>query len=192
VYVRHALGPGFELEKPTQGFEKFRDGYLFPIEVAGGGSATLTIEESTPIKKTVDIRTTSGAGELEVYLRAASGRLDPEMRARLDHVVEMHRAMTELEEQRQTALLQTHTYRERIDELNVQLVSPRRVAQARALSQNLARKMDDISQRLQKLTIQIADLDGRIAFGILMLLVLFGVVGFFVGSRTIQPVPVGP
>lgn len=31
-----------------------------------------------------------------------------------------------------------------------------------------------------------------IALGILVLLILFGVVGLFVGSRTIQPVPVGP
>jgi hypothetical protein len=41
-------------------------------------------------------------------------------------------------------------------------VSLRRVAQAQALSQNLARKMDEISQRLQKLTIQVADFDGQI------------------------------
>jgi len=36
------------------------------------------------------------------------------------------------------------------------------VTQAQALSHNLAQKMDDISQRLQKLTIQIADIDGQI------------------------------
>jgi uncharacterized coiled-coil DUF342 family protein len=72
----------------------------------------------------------------------------------------MHRAMAELEERRRTAALQSETYRERIDELNAQLVSLRRVSQAQALSRNLAAKMDEISQRLQKLTIQIADLDG--------------------------------
>jgi hypothetical protein len=162
VYVRHALTAGFRLEQPAQGFEKFREGYLFPVEVPAGGSAKLRIEEGTPISKTVDIRTTAGISDLKLYLRAAPARLDAETRSRFEQIVEMHRAMTELEERRQTALLQTETYRQRIDELNAQLVSLRRVAQAQALSQNLARKMDEISQRLQKLTIQVADFDGQI------------------------------
>lgn len=162
VYVRHALAQGFRLEQPMQGFEKFREGYLFPVEVPAGGTATLRIEEGTPISKTVDIRTTNGVADLKLYLRAAQARLDPETRTRLEQIVEMHRAMTELEERRQTAVLQTDTYRERIDELNAQLVSLRRVTQAQALSQNLAKKMDEISQRLQKLTIQVADFDGQI------------------------------
>jgi hypothetical protein len=162
VYVRHALAAGFRLEQPAQGFEKFREGYLFPVEVPAGGSAKLRIEEGTPISKTVDIRTSGGIADLKLYLRAAQARLDAETRTRLEQIVDMHRAMTELEERRQTALLQTETYRERIDELNAQLVSLRKVTQAQALSQNLARKMDEISQRLQKLTIQVADFDGQI------------------------------
>jgi hypothetical protein len=162
VYVRHALSPGFRLEQPAQGFEKFREGYLFPVEVPAGASAKLRIEEGTPISKTVDIRTSGGIADLKLYLRTAQARLDAETRTRLEQIVDMHRTMTELEERRQTALLQTETYRERIEELNAQLVSLRRVAQAQALSQNLARKMDEISQRLQKLTIQVADFDGQI------------------------------
>ena len=45
---------------------------------------------------------------------------------------------------------------------DVQLVSLRKVTQAQVLSRNLAQKMDEISQRLQKLTLQIADIDGQI------------------------------
>jgi hypothetical protein len=162
VYVRHAVAAGYKLEQPSSGFEKFRDSYLLPVKVPAGGSATLKIEEATPIQKLVDIRNSSGVGELKLYLRAASARLDAETRTRLEQVVEMHRTMAELEERRRTAALQSETYRERIDELNVQLVSLRRVAQAQALSRNLATKMDEISQRLQKLTLQIADLDGEL------------------------------
>jgi hypothetical protein len=162
VYVRHALAPGFRLEQPTQGFEKFREGYLFRVEVPAGGNAKLRIEEATPISKTVDIRTSGGIADLKLYLRTAQARLDAETRTRLEQIVDMHRGMTELEERRQTALLQMETYRERIEELNAQLVSLRKVTQAQALSQNLARKMDEISQRLQKLTIQVADFDGQI------------------------------
>ena len=75
---------------------------------------------------------------------------------------DLHRQMAELQEKRQTAELQSSTYRQRIDELNAQLVSLRKVAQAQVLSRSLAQKMDEISQRLQKLTLQIADIDGQI------------------------------
>jgi len=80
----------------------------------------------------------------------------------LEQVVELHRQMAELQEKRQTAELQSQTYRDRVDELNVQLVSLRKVTQAQVLSRSLAQKMDEISQRLQKLTLQVADIDGQI------------------------------
>ncbi|MFZ5891066.1 MAG: DUF4139 domain-containing protein [Myxococcota bacterium] len=162
VYVRHAVTPGYRLEKPAQGVEKFRDSYLIPVKVRANGSTNLRIEESTPIQKTVDIRSAGGVGDLKLYLKAATARIDADTRTRLEQVVEMHRAMSELEERRQTASLQADTYRERIDELNTQLVSLRKVPQAQVLSRNLAQKMDEISQRLQKLTIQMADFDGQI------------------------------
>ncbi|HEX6766296.1 MAG TPA: hypothetical protein VF103_12480, partial [Polyangiaceae bacterium] len=161
VYVRHALGDGYRLEKPATGFEKLRDAYLFPVKVPAGSSTALVIEEGTPIQKTVDIGTAAGVGDLKLYLRSAT-KLDPETRARLEQIVEMHRAMAELEERIRTAGLQTETYRARIDELNGQLVSLRRVSQAQNLSRNLAQKMDEISQRLQKLTIHVADLEGQL------------------------------
>ncbi|HTQ08093.1 MAG TPA: OmpA family protein [Polyangiaceae bacterium] len=162
VYVRHAVADGYTLALPKDGVEKFRDAYLIPVKIPANSAATLKIEEATPIRKTVDIRSEAGVAELAVFLQASAARLDPGTLAALEQVVELHRQMAELEEKRQTAELQSETYRDRIDELNAQLVSLRRVAQAQALSHNLAQKMDDISQRLQKLTLAIADIDGKI------------------------------
>jgi hypothetical protein len=162
VYVRHAVADGFKLELPHDGVEKFRDAYLIPVKIPANGSATLKLEESTPIRKSVDIRTSAGVAELKLYLTAAAARLEPGTRAALEQVVELHRQMAALQEKRETAELQSQTYRVRIDELNAQLVSLRRVTQAQSLSRNLAQKMDEISQRLQKLTLQVADIDGQI------------------------------
>jgi hypothetical protein len=162
VYVRHAVADGYSLELPHDGVEKFRDAYLIPVKLAANSSASLKIEEATPIKKTVDIRTDGGVSELKLFLESNAARLEPGTRAGLEQVVELHRRMAELEEKRETAELQSETYRERIDELNEQLVSLRRVAQAQALSHNLAQKMDDMSQKLQKLTLAVADIDGQI------------------------------
>jgi hypothetical protein len=48
-----------------------------------------------------------------------------------------------------------------VDELNAQIVSLRRVAQAEELSRHLAKKMAEISERLLKATIEVTDLEAR-------------------------------
>lgn len=161
VYVRHALLPGYKLEAPSTGFERLRGAYLFPVEVPASKSVTLRIEEATPISKQVDIRTARGVEELKLYLKTAQ-RLAPELKARLDEIVEMHRGMAELEERIRTAAIQSQTYRTRVTELEDQLVSLRKVKQADELSRNLAKKMDEISKRLQALTIQTADFEAEL------------------------------
>jgi hypothetical protein len=162
VYVRHAVAGGYSLELPKEGVQKFRDAYLIPVQIPANAAATLKLEEATPISKSVDIRTDAGVAELALFLTASAARLEPAARASLEQVVELHRQMAALEEKRRTAELQSETYRERIDELGAELVSLRKVAQAQALSRNLAQKMDELSQRLQKLTLSLADIDGHI------------------------------
>src|SRR5262249_42643270 len=136
VYVRHAVADGYSLALPKDGVEKFRDAYLIPVKIPANAAATLKIEEATPIRKSVDIRTEPGIAELKLFLEASAARLEPGTLASLQQVVELNRQMTELEEKRQTAVLQSETYRERIDELNAQLVSLRKVAQAQVLSRS--------------------------------------------------------
>jgi hypothetical protein len=69
--------------------------------------------------------------------------------------------MAELAERLETIQAQSNVYRERIDEINAQLVSLRKVTQANELSRHLAKKMEEISQRLQRATIDAADLEAQ-------------------------------
>jgi len=160
VYVRHPITEGFKLEAPASGVEKLGGAYLFAVNVPPNESVNLAIEESTPIQKSLDIRTEGGIGELGLYLRSAS-KLEPELASKLSHIVERHRAMVELDERLVTLQAQSNVYRERIEEINAQLVSLRRVAQASELSRHLAKKMEEMSQRLQKATIDVADLEAK-------------------------------
>jgi len=160
VYVRHPITEGFKLEAPASGVEKLGGAYLFAVNVPPNESVNLAIEESTPIQKSLDIRTEGGIGELGLYLRSAS-KLEPELSSKLSHIVERHRAMVELDERLVTLQAQSNVYRERIEEINAQLVSLRRVAQASELSRHLAKKMEEMSQRLQKATIDAADLEAK-------------------------------
>jgi len=160
VYVRHPVTEGFKLEAPASGIEKLGGAYLFAVNVPANDSVTLSIEESTPIQKSLDIRSESGIAELGLFLHSAS-KLEPELASKLSHIVERHRAMVELDERLSTIQAQSNVYRERIEEINAQLVSLRRVTQASELSRHLAKKMEEISQRLQKATIDAAELEAK-------------------------------
>ncbi|HEY4156555.1 MAG TPA: hypothetical protein VGM29_00600 [Polyangiaceae bacterium] len=161
VYVRHPISEGFKLEAPKTKVEKLGGAYLFAVEVPAGESAQLSIEESTPIQKSIDIRTDAGVAEIALYLRAASG-VDPELSQKLDKIVQTHREMAELGERIETIQAQSAVYRERVDEINVQLVSLRKVVQASELSRHLAQKMQEISNKLQHATIDLTDLQGQL------------------------------
>jgi hypothetical protein len=159
VYVRHPITDGFKLEMPATGVEKLGGAYLFAVTVPANESVNFSIEESTPIQKSFDIRTDAGISELGLFLHSA--KLEPELAEKLTHIVERHRAMVELGERLETIQAQSNVYRERIEEINTQLVSLRKVTQAGELSRHLAKKMEEISQRLQRATIDAADLEAQ-------------------------------
>ncbi|MEP7050425.1 MAG: DUF4139 domain-containing protein [Pseudomonadota bacterium] len=160
VYVRHPITEGFKLEAPSTGVEKLGGAYLFAVTVPANESVSFAIEESTPMEKSLDIRTDQGISELGLFLRSA-GKLDPELSAKLEHIVERHSAMTQLSERLETIQAQSNVYRERIEEINKQLVSLRKVTQASELSRHLAKKMEELSQRLQQATIAAADIEAQ-------------------------------
>jgi len=160
VYVRHPITEGFKLEAPASGVEKLGGAYLFAVNVPPNESVNLSIEESTPTQKSLDIRSASGISELGLYLHSAS-KLEPELARKLTQLVERYRALVELDEHLLTIQAQSNVYRQRIEEITAQLVSLRRVAQAGELSRHLAKKMEEISQRLQKSTIAVADLEAK-------------------------------
>lgn len=160
TYVRHLPAAGYTLIAPTSGFERLRGGYLFPVTVPAGGSLVLTIEEATPIQKTVDVRSDQGVSELGVYLKHAR-ELPDELKQKLGQVLSMHRELAELDERLSTISTQIEMYRGRVDELNRQLVTLRKVPQASELSRDLAKKMAEISGKLQKATIDAAGIEGE-------------------------------
>jgi flagellar biosynthesis chaperone FliJ len=70
----------------------------------------------------------------------------------------LYKEMADAEQKIATLGEQMNEYRKRVDELNVELVTLRRVKAAQDLSRHLAKKMQEVSDRLQKATIRAADL----------------------------------
>jgi hypothetical protein len=160
VYVRHMVPEGWKLRQGKAHFEKLRGAYLFPITVPARGAIKLEIEETQPLEKTVDINTAAGVETIALFLRKAK-KLEPALAKQLDEIVALHKAMVDVSEKISTIESQMATYRERIDEIHAQLVTLRRVTHADKLSRHLAQKMEEISDRLQKSTLQVTDLKGQ-------------------------------
>jgi hypothetical protein len=161
VYVRHRVAEGFALHDSKLKFEKLGGAHLFPVDLPARGTTMLVIEEAMPITKSVDIRGDAGIKEISLFL-ARRSRLDPELRQELEAVVVLHREMADEHQKLETLHAQMQEYRVRVDELNAQLVSLRRVPRADKLSRHLAQKMEEISDKLQKATIQATDLQSQL------------------------------
>lgn len=163
VYVRHRVQPGYELRKSTKAeltVEKLGGAHLFLVELPAGEAVEVVIEEQTPIMKTVDIRTSRGIGAIALYLEKAS--VEPALRAKLEEIVQANREIADLQEQIEVLGQQMAVYRTRVDELNVQLVTLRKVDQAVKLRRHLADKMEEISDKLQRATMEMSDRKGQL------------------------------
>ncbi|MBW2525374.1 MAG: DUF4139 domain-containing protein [Deltaproteobacteria bacterium] len=162
VFVRHQVGPGFALRPSTTAklkVEKLGGAHLFPVSLPAGEAVELVIEEQTPIKKTINIHTPEGIGAIEVYLKKAE--IDPALQAKLRDVVKTYSKMADLKERIEVLGQQLAVYRTRVDEINVQLVTLRKVRQAAKLRRHLSEKMEEISEKLQESTLKMTELEGE-------------------------------
>jgi hypothetical protein len=161
VYVRHAIADGWTLRPTGAAVERMGDDYLFMLRVSAGASAELQIEVSRPVQQALDLRTQVGAAALVAYLKRAQD-VTPALRAQLEEVLGLYREMADAEQRIATLGDQMNEYRNRVDELNQQLLTLRRVRSAQDLSHHLAQKMREMSERLQVATIRTADLQEQL------------------------------
>lgn len=161
VYVRYAVAPGWELRADKHKVERLGQDYLIPVEVPARKSAELRVAQLQPADRAIDMRVAVGAASVEAYLKRAQA-LGAELRGQLEAVLALYKQMADIEERKATLAEQVAEYRARVDELNMQLVTLRNVKSAGALSAHLAKKMREISERLQAATIKAADLQGEL------------------------------
>jgi hypothetical protein len=161
VYLRHKVAPGFTLTKDTEDkVEKLNGAHLFNVDVAGHESVELVIEEWTPLMKTVDIRTDVGIRDIGLFLRKR--QIEPQLKAQLEALIASHRDASNLQEKIDLIEEQMAVYRTRIDEINVQLFTLKKVPQAGQLRGHLQKKMEEISEKLQAATLEVTDLKGQL------------------------------
>ena len=159
VYVRHTVPKGYSLTESPERFERTGAAHLFRVDLEPHGKTEVVIEEATPVFRTVDIRSPEGLELVRVYLSTA--REEGPLKTAMDHLLALHREMTEVEQRIQTAREQMEEYKVRMDELHSQVFTLKAVKTGGSLMKNLERKLSEMSDKLSQATIDLVALQER-------------------------------
>jgi len=160
VYIRHNVAPGFKLAKAPKERERMGESYLFKVEIPASGKIDVEIEEETPTWKSTDIRSNVGMEMVRVFLTGAS--VEGKLKEGVQKLLEIQKEMGNLEQHITTMREQMGEYRERMDELHVQIVTLKAVKSGGPLTQSLEKKMQEVSDKLSKATIDLVALQEKL------------------------------
>ncbi len=160
VYLRHTVAEGYTLTKAPERDERLGTAHLFRVDVEPFGKAEITIEESTPLFKSADIRSPAGMEMVAAYLSAEAA--EGPLKAAVGELMSLHREMANAEAQIATTREQMGEYRTRMDELHAQVVTLKVVKSAGPLMANLEKKLQEVSDRLSKATIDLVGLQEKL------------------------------
>jgi hypothetical protein len=160
VYVRHTVAEGYQLTKAPNPHERLGTAHLFRVDVEAGSKAEITIEESTPLFKSTDIRSAAGMDMVTAYLSSAAA--EGPLKAAVAELIKLHREMANGEQQIATTREQMAEYRARMDELHAQVVTLKAVKSAGPLMASLEKKLQEVSDRLSKATIDLVGLQEKL------------------------------
>ena len=155
VYVRHTTQKGWMLLDAPEVHERLGDATLFEIDLAAGETKEVEIAEATPLTRTLDLASPTTLDMMKVFV--ASPNPSAELKKQLEGLLAIHREVVDTGEKIINLRQRAGEYRARMDELNDQIVSLRKVKKAGALMKSLQDKMVDISDRVQKTTIDIVE-----------------------------------
>lgn len=155
LYVRHTVQKGWNLVHNPKVYERLDTSYVFEVDLPAGAQKTLTIEESTPLRRTVDLRAPVAVDMVRLYVQ-----LHPEDKrfvAPLKKILALYRELSDHATAIDSLRQRMGEFRARSDELHTQIVSLKSVKAGAKLLRDLEKKMAEISSRTQKATIAVVD-----------------------------------
>ena len=160
VFIRHTVNKGWTLLEAPPAFERVGEAHLFEVDLKGGEVRTVEIAEATPMERTLDLNAEVTLDMMKVWVEAPEGT--PELKDALRKLLAIHRTLVDLSEEQVSMRRRLVDFRERMDELHMQIVTLQAVKTGGDLMAHLKLKMKDISDRVQKTTIQIVDQEEKI------------------------------
>ena len=170
VYLRHTVAQGYKLTKSPERVvtdrtvkasesEHLAGAHLFRVELEPNGKADVIVEEATPVFRSTDIRTSVGQDLVRAYLSSAV--IDGPLKSEIEKLLKLNSEMSKIEQQITTAREQMGEYRMRMDELHAQLVTLKAVKTAGPLMQHLEKKLQEVSEKLSKATVDVVSLQEK-------------------------------
>lgn len=153
MLVRHQSLRGWTVSKGPKAAEQFGESRLYQVVLAPGETQTLEIEESTPLVRTVDLRTAFGVELVRAWLQL--GKPNEAVEAQMTKLVKLFDEVNKAEETIHSLRDRADEYRLRMNELQEQLLSLKAVKTSGPLMAHLQQKMREISDKVQQTTIQI-------------------------------------
>ncbi|HEX4423734.1 MAG TPA: OmpA family protein [Kofleriaceae bacterium] len=160
VFIRHTVNKGWTLLESPPAFERVGDAHLFEIQLAPNEVKDVMIAEATPIQRTLDLSADVTLDMMKVWLDAPEGT--PELKDQLRKLLGIHKSLIDLGQAQDSLRRRLDDYRQRMDELHGQILTLQAVKTGGDLMGHLKTKMKEISDRVQKTTIQIVDQEEKI------------------------------
>jgi hypothetical protein len=155
VYLRHRLEPGWELVEAPSAFTKVGDSQLFQVELEAGQTTYVTIAEATPVQRTMELSSEEALDMMRLYV--SDDQPTTELKGQIAALLATHRATADLVDKIATLRDELAEYRMRSGELHAQLVTLKAVKTGGDLMQTLRNRLAEVSNRVQKTTIEIVD-----------------------------------
>jgi hypothetical protein len=155
VYIRHTTPKGWLAIESPDVYERIGDAHLYEIELPPNESTTVVLAEATPMTRTLDLASPTTLDMMKVFVE--SPHPDPTLKKQLQELLAIHREVIDTGEKITNLRERATEYRARMDELHAQIITLKNVKSAISLQKNLQDKMKDISNRVQKTTIEIVD-----------------------------------
>ncbi|HEY4181576.1 MAG TPA: hypothetical protein VGM90_32235 [Kofleriaceae bacterium] len=160
VFLRHTVNKGWTLLDSPKTYERVGDAHLFAIDLGAHEVKTIEISEATPVERTLDLNADVTLDMMRVYVDAPEST--PALRDELKKLLDIHKKLVDLTEESASLRRRQVDYRARMDELHAQIVTLQMVKTGNDLMSHLKAKMREISDRVQKTTIQLVDQEEKI------------------------------
>ncbi len=160
VFIRHTINKGWTIVQAPDSFERVGDAHLFKIQLKPHEVKTVQISEATPVERTLDLNADVTLGMMKVFVETADG--SPELKEQLRKLLGNHKSLIDLAQEQTSLRRRLGDYKERMDELHAQILTLQAVKTGNDLMSHLKTKMRDISNRVQKTTIDLVDSEEKI------------------------------
>jgi len=160
VFIRHTVNKGWTLLDAPPAFQRVGDAHLFEVQLAPHEVKEVMIAEATPIERTLDLAADVTLDMMKAWIESPEGT--PEIKDQLRKLLASHRALVDLGQEQLSLRRRLADYRGRMTEIHNQIFSLQAVKTSGELMAHLKLKMKEISDRVQKTTIQIVDQEEKI------------------------------